>query len=164
MRPAFAEPVPGSKTTVIAPGLLRDGAVAYLNKDDAARLKLDLTAARRLALANAAADLATLQPEYVRDRNGVILFARLDSPRPTAAGMVLTPEFAALFKDTLGPDLLVAIPNRYRVYVYPALDQGYADTAELVQRDYQLSGERVSRELFRLTPQGLRAVGAFAEN
>lgn len=161
MRPDFAEPVAGSKTVVLAPGLLRGEDLRSLTREEADRLKIDLAAARRVARANASAELARLEPEYVRDARGVILYARLDSDRPVVASAVLAPDFLEKFRDTLGPDVLVAIPNRYRAYVYPALAETFGDTSELVLRDYELSGHRVSRELFRVTPQGLRAVGEF---
>lgn len=135
--------------------------MSFLRRADADRLKIDLASVDRIARANASAELAAIEPEYVRDARGVILFARLDGPRPTVAGTVLAPDFGEKFRDTLGPDLLVAIPNRYRIYVYPALAETFNDTAELVLRDYETSGDRVSRELFRVTPEGLRAVGEF---
>lgn len=161
MRPDFSEPIEGSKETVLTPGLLQDGEVAYLTKERCDRLKLNLESVRRVARAAAGAEAAKLKPEFVRDRRGVIQYAVITSESPTAASAVLAPEFAEMFADTLGPDLLVAIPNRYRVYVYPALAGDFADTAGLVVRDYELSGYPVSKEVFRLTKDGLQAVGSF---
>lgn len=161
MRPDFAEPVEGSKSTVLTPGLVRDGEVKYLTKAQFERLGLDLASVRRVARAAASAEAVKLKPEFVRDRRGVIRYAVVTSDSPATAGAVLAPEFAARFADTLGPDLLVAIPNRYRVYVFPALAGDFADAAELVVRDYELSGYPVSKEVFRLTKDGLRAVGSF---
>jgi hypothetical protein len=163
MRPDYPFPIEGTKATVITPGLIRDGEVRYLTKADVERLKLDLASVRRVARAAASSELARLTPEYVRDGKSVILYARLTSDAPIVAGTLLAPEFAAKFADTLGPDLLVAIPNRYRAYVYPALASKPEDTAELVQRDYELSPYPVSREIFQVTPRGLKVVGLFGE-
>lgn len=163
MRPDYAEPVEGSKETVLTPGLVRAGEATYLTKAQFERLNLDLKSVRRVARAAASAEAAKLRPEFVRDRRGVIQYAVITSDSPATASAVLAPEFAAMFTDTLGPDLLVAIPNRYRVYVYPALASDFADTAGLVVRDYELSGYPVSKEVFRLTKDGLRAVGSFEQ-
>ena len=161
MRPDYPSPVEGTKAVVLTPALVKDGEAAYLKKTDVARLGLDLESVRRVARASASVEAKKLKPEYVRDARGVLQYAVITTDSPTTAGAVLAPEFAALFADTLGPDLLVAIPNRYRVYVYPALAGDFASTAGLVLRDYELSPFPVSREVFRLTPRGLRAMGAF---
>ncbi len=161
MRPDFAFPIPGTKVTVLTPALIKDGEVNYLKKDDAQRLKLDLDSVRRIAATTASAELAALTPEYVRDSHGVALYARLTGESPTVASVVLAPDFAEKFADVLGPDLLVAIPNRSRVYVYPALASKFEQTADLVLRDYELAPYPVSKEVFRITPQGLRATGSF---
>jgi len=161
MRPDYAFPIPGTKSTIVTPATIKDDEATYLTKAEVARLKLDLDSIRRVAAASASAVLAKLTPEFVRDDRGVILYARLTSDSPATASAVLAPDFAAKFASTLGPDLLVAIPNRYRVYVYPALASKFEDTAPLILRDYELSPYPVSKEVFRVTPRGLRAEGGF---
>jgi hypothetical protein len=161
MRPDFVIPIAGTKETILTPALVRGVDATLLKKSEAARLKLDFDSIRRIALASASAELATLKPEYVRDKKGVALFAVLASDSPATASAVLAPDFAEKFADTLGPDILVAIPNRYRVYVYPALASRFQETADLVLRDYEMSGYPVSKEVFRVTPKGLQAVGTF---
>ncbi len=132
-----------------------------LKKADAERLKLDIDSARRVAAANASAMLATLKPDYVRDEHGVIQFAVLSSDSPATASAVLAPDFLDKFADIFGPDILVAIPNHNRIYVYPALASKFRDTAEFVILDYETSGSPVSKEVFRVMKDGLRAVGGF---
>lgn len=161
MRPDYPSPVEGTKDVVLTPALIKDGEATYLKKADVARLNLDLESVRRVARAAAGAEVKKFKPEFVRDARGVMQYAVITTDSPATAGAVLAPEFAAMFADTLGPDLLVAIPNRYRVYVYPALAGDFASTAGLVLRDYELSPYPVSKEVFRLTPRGLRAVGTF---
>lgn len=162
MRPDFPIPIAGTKRTVLTPALVRGEEATLLQKSEAERLKLDLASIRRVARASASAVLATLTPRYVRDQKGVALFAVLASDSPATASAVLAPDFGEKFAETLGPDLLVAIPTRYRVYVYPALASRFQETAGLVLRDYEVSGYPVSKEVFRVTPQGLQAVGMFA--
>lgn len=161
MRPDFPIPIAGTKATVLTPAIVSGEDAAVLKKADFERLNLDMDSIRRIARGSASAVLATLKPEYVRDKKGVALFAVLASDSPATASAVLAPDFADKFAGTLGPDLLVAIPNRYRIYVYPALASHFQETAQLVINDYEISGYPVSKEVFRVTPQGLRAVGTF---
>jgi hypothetical protein len=161
MRPDFAIPIAGTKETVLTPAIVRGDDVTVLKKAEAERLKLNMESIRRLATASARAELAKLTPEIVRDKRGVALFAVLASDSPTTGGAVLAPEFVEKFADVFGPDLLVAIPNRHRIYVYSALTTDFQSTASLVLRDYETSGSPVSKEVFRVTKDGLRAVGSF---
>lgn len=161
MQPDYALSIPGTKETILTPALVKGEEVTFLKKAEIARLKLDLDSIRRVTAASASAELAKLKPTYARDKKGVILYALLASDSPATASAVLAPDFAAKFADTLGPDILVAIPTRYRIYVYPALASRFQDTADLVLSDYEVSGYPVSKEVFRVTPEGLRAVGTF---
>jgi hypothetical protein len=163
MRPDYALSIPGTKETLLTPARVKGDDVTFLKKDDIARLKLDLDSIRRVTAASASAVLATLKPQYARDSKGVILYALLASDSPATASAALAPDFADKFADTLGPDLLVAIPTRYRIYVYPALASRFQDTAAQVLSDYEISGYPVSKEVFRVTPRGLEAIGKFSE-
>lgn len=161
LRPDYAFPISGTKATILTLSLVKGDDARELKKADAERLKLDIDSARRVAAANASAMLATLKPDYVRDEHGVIQFAVLSSDSPATASAVLAPDFLDKFADIFGPDILVAIPNHNRIYVYPALASKFRDTAEFVIRDYETSGSPVSKEVFRVMKDGLRAVGGF---
>jgi hypothetical protein len=161
MRPAFQFPIEGTRQTVLTPALIKGDQATVLTRDTFERLGLNLDSIRRVSRASASAALAELEPQFVRDEKGVVAFAILQSLRPIAAAAVLAPDFTDKFKDTLGPDLLVAIPNRYRVYVYPALASRFERTADHVLADYKVSAYPVSKEVFRVTPEGLQAVGTF---
>jgi hypothetical protein len=161
MRPDYVFPIAGTKATILTLALVKGDDARELKKADAERLKLDIDSARRVAATNASAVLAALKPDYVRDAHGVIQFAVLDSDSPATASAVLAPDFLDKFADIFGPDILVAIPNRTRIYVYPALASKFQDTADFVLRDYETSGSPVSKEIFRMTKDGLRAAGSF---
>jgi len=161
MRPDYAFPIAGTKATILTLALVKGDDAHELKKADAERLKLDIDSARRVAATNASAVLAALKPDYVRDAHGVIQFAVLDSDSPATASAVLAPDFLDKFADIFGPDILVTIPNRNRIYVYPALASKFQDTADFVLRDYETSGSPVSKEIFRVTKDGLRAAGSF---
>lgn len=161
MRPAFAEAIPGSDKTVFAPAIVRGDYVQFLNSDLMDRLKLRPESVRRVALRNASAELAALEPRYLRDPRGVVQAAIIDSDRPVAAATVFAPDFIERFEPVFGPDILVAIPNRYRIYIYPALASRFEDTADAVLFDFGLTPYAISTEVFRVRPEGLEAVGRF---
>lgn len=161
MRPDFMLPIPGTKDTILTPVLIKDHDVTPLTEETQKRLGLNLDSIRRVSRASASAALADLVPQIIRDKKGVAVFAILQSDKPVVAPTVLAPDFIDKFEDLFGPDLLVAIPNRYRIYVYPALASRFQDTADFVLSDYQVSAYPVSKEVFRVTRDGIEAIGTF---
>jgi hypothetical protein len=75
--------------------------------------------------------------------------------------MVLSPDFLKKFKDIFGPTILVAIPSRFTVYVFPALASEYKNYSPLVIQAYQQSAYPVSLEVFEISDAGMRAIGTF---
>ena len=82
---------------------------------------------------------------------------------PTASA-VLAPEFASLFSDSMGPDILVAIPNRFRIFVFPKVSPAYQRFSEIVIAEYDSSTYPVSKELFSVRKGKIIAVGGTVEN
>lgn len=153
--------VPGSSRTVLLPAWRSgDGTIHPLTSSDVAgRKDLDVTRLRQEATQSASQLLARIEPTFIRDEHQAIRFAILESENPPAAACILAPEFREKFLETIGPDVLVVIPNRSTVYIFPRSD---APTRELSERafiDYQGSNYPVSREVFDPAPGGLRAVG-----
>jgi len=161
MRSDFSTPIRGSSKTIIAPAVVRGDFVTFLDEETRAALGLKIESILRVAQKNASEELEKLTPRMLRDENGVIQAMVIDSDRPIVAATVLSPEFIGKFEPVLGPDLLVAIPNRYRVYVYPALASKFQATAKAVLNDYRLTPYPVSMEVFRVLPGSLEAIGTF---
>ena len=80
---------------------------------------------------------------------------------PLTASAVLAPEFATLFSDTLGPDILVAIPNRFRIFVFPKGSPAFQRFSEIVIAEYDSSSYPVSKELFSVRKGKLIAIGSY---
>ena len=164
MRPPVNHPIPGAKSTVLAAALAGsedDAEVQILRSADFDRLGVDWAAFAAKAQVQASAELVRLTPEYVRDKHEVIECAILRSDRPTTTSAALAQEFLTRFADTFGSKLLIAIPNRFTIYVFPALASRYRDYGAQVLSDYNTATYPVSREVFELSAQGLRAVGTF---
>lgn len=163
MRPPVANPVTGSERTLYAAGALHDGSLDTFSVAEFAALKLEWHDFALRAQANAAADLATLTPRYVRNRRNVIEYAALESPRPIVASAVLAPGLLALFTETLGETVLLVVPNRSTAFVFPALAGNHRDFWPMVFAAYRATPFPVSVEVFECSAKGLRAVGIFEE-
>ena len=164
MHPEISQPIPGAKGTVLAAGWTNSDTddLRLFRRAELVRAGApDWAAFLKQAQAAASAELARLAPEYIRDKNQVIECVALHSDRQTTAGAVLAPDFLKRFSHDLGSKLLLAIPNRFTIYVFPALASRYGAYGGRVIREYYATSWPVSRELFELSASGLRAVGTF---
>ncbi|HEY6677197.1 MAG TPA: hypothetical protein VIZ87_10445 [Terrimicrobium sp.] len=154
-------PIDGAERTVLVPARYVNGEVLPLKSNDI--LTLGATRDTILASAPKAASevLATLTPRFIRDENKVIQCAVLESASPLTASAVLAPEFGTLFRETLGPEILVAVPNRFRIFVFPQGTPAFQRFSEIVIAEYDSSSYPVSKELFTLRKGKLTAVGSY---
>jgi hypothetical protein len=163
MRPPVANPIEGSERTLLAAGVLREGGLETLRAAEFAALKMEWAGFLTRARANAAADLATLKPRYVRNRRKVIEYAALESERPVVASAVLAPGFLSLFAETLGERVLLVVPSRSTAFVFPALAGHHRDYWPMVFAAYRATPWPVSIEVFEVSAAGVRAVGIYEE-
>jgi hypothetical protein len=161
MRYESSWPIQGAQRTVLVPARYVNGEVLPLRRDEV--LSLGATRDKILASAPKAASevLAGLKPRFIRDESKVIQCAVLESGSPLTASAVLAPEFPALFSETLGPDILVAIPNRFRIFVFPGGTPAYQRFSEIVIAEYDSSPYPVSKELFSVRKGKLTAIGSY---
>jgi hypothetical protein len=103
--------------------------------------------------------MATLNPLMVRDAHQVIQAAVMSSDDPRLASCILNPGFLRRFSAIFGPDLIVAIPSRTKIYVFPKLANRLPEMSQVIRDDYLISPQPVSTELFELSKKGMRAIG-----
>jgi hypothetical protein len=163
MKAPVTAPIAGAQKSELAAAITSEGSLEVLTRAQFDALKVDWEAFTAQAQTNANADLAALKIEYVRDRKKVITYALVRSERGLAASAVLAPKFPALFKDTLGDKLLVAIPNRMTAYIFPRLASAYQEYAPLILEAYRATPFPVSKEVFELSREGIKAVGTYEE-
>lgn len=161
MRPPVAVAVPGSQRTVLAAGFTDALDVEIMSREQFGRLDVGWDVFARRATENAERFLGTLEPKFTRDGTGVIQFATISSDRPLVAAAALAPGFAKRFADTLGPEFLVAVPNRYLVYAFPKLASHYREYAPMVLDAYDATPYPVSLEVFEVTRDSFRAIGVY---
>jgi hypothetical protein len=151
--------IEGSQRTTLAIGRVVDGDIDPLTREQKKSVHKTFDQIRAEALKTASDTLARLQPEFFRDKNGVIRHAAIESADPLTASCVLAPEFVEKFRNTLGPDLLVAIPTRNQVLIFSRQDDAHLRLSETIIGNYLGSNYPVSREIFALENGRLRSLG-----
>lgn len=151
--------IEGSDRTVLALVRVTDGEIFGAEGGHDRIMDLAMKTIDPDAERTAAGVFAAIAPRFVRDKNGVIEYAALESKNPLTASCVLAPGFAEKFADTLGPDLLVALPNRYQLLVFSRQDQAFQKIGEYIISGYLGSNYPVSREIFSLQNGKLRSLG-----
>ena len=108
--------------------------------------------------------LKTLKPKYRRNSKKVIEYALLESDHPLTATTVMVDEFRDLFKETLGDQLLIVIPNRFTVYVFPKLASTIGEYQGKFMQLFRDAVYPASSEIFEVTGKGFRVFGSFRED
>ena len=152
-------PIEGSQRTTLAIARVVDGEIEPLTREQKKSVHMTFDQIRAEALKTASTTLAKMKPEFLRDKNGVIRHAAIESKDPLTASCVLAPEFGEKFRDTLGPDLLVAMPTRNQVLVFSRQDDTHLRLAETIIGNYLSSNQPVSREIFAWEGGQLRSLG-----
>lgn len=152
-------PIAGSERTILALVRLQGKEISGAEGGHQRTLAMAMKAIGPDAQRTAQDVLASLKPKFVKDKNGVIQYAVLESEDPLTASAVLAPEFADRFASTLGPDLLVAMPNRFQILVFSRQDQAFQKMGEAIIAGYLGSNYPVSREIFALEKGRLHSIG-----
>jgi len=159
MHPEVSFPISGAKRTLLVPGYMSGGDLHYFTKKEWDAQGLTWDAFRARAARNATEK--KVSGELVRDHKKVVQYAAISSGDPLTATMVLAPDFAKKFTDIFGPSVLVAIPNRFTLFVFPTLASEYKDYSQQVISAYHDSAYPVSLEVFEISAAGIKAIGVY---
>jgi hypothetical protein len=162
-RAPVAEPFAGAKRTEVAAGTFTDSELNPFTKEEFDKLGWSWDSFSTLAQYQAATDLPDLRYSFVRDRRGIITYARVDSDRPVVSSVVLIPGFLDLWQSTLGEKVLMVVPNRFTAFLFPRLASDYLEYWPMVFRAYRETAYPVSVEVFELSADGWRCLGAYEE-
>jgi len=158
-RPPIHRFLEGSRHTILFPArIFENGIYEPLTSESGLNAKYWDNFIRE-SLERASLLLATLDPLMVRDRAGVIQMAVLSSDNPMVASCILTHGFLQRFSAIFGPELLIAIPSRNKIYVFPKLANRIASAIPTIHDDHLISPMPVSSEIFELSAKGLHSVG-----
>ncbi len=163
-RPPVYRYLPGSRETILYPAI-----IGRYNRSDPLPHAAQLSPKEwdhliKETEENSMLQLATITPEMIRDKRGVIQMAVISTDDPTTASLILLPAFLQHFSAIFGSELIIAIPSRNKIYVFPKLANQISKITDLMLDDYRISPMPVSTELFELSPKGLKAIGDFNPN
>jgi hypothetical protein len=164
MRTEAAQLLPGSKKTVIVPAREDEFGLARLSKEEFAATGLKWAQFLTQAATASATLLKELKPEIHRDAKNVAQYAVLKSGSHLTAGIVLCPEFFAQFREIFGDRLVVFMPDRFHVYVFP---RGFTDFQTMgpdIFESHRNSIWPCSQEAFEITADGLKCLGTFEQD
>lgn len=160
--PPVSRLLKGAKMTAFVPGReTRLGSVRYYTKAEFDALGYGWAGFTRRAEAAATRVWATLKPEMSKDARGNVISAVVRGQSHLTAGTVLAPAFYEMFRTAMGDDLVVLIPDRFTIYVFPRPMGDYKALGPKILEAYAEASYPVSYEVLLLNKEGLSALGSF---
>ena len=151
-------PIRDARATVLAVARMSADGIEFAG---AAGAKAEELAAE--SAARATEWLRGAEVALVRDRRKVVEYAVVRSDKAPVCATLFSPDFLKRFEDVFGPKMLVVIPNRQAVFVFPGVGTDPGAFAELILEEWRGRAPKVSLEVFELSAAGLRAVGRIEE-
>jgi hypothetical protein len=158
LKTSAARALGGSKETVLSPAEQTPDGLRILNADAFAAKGLSWEEFSAKALIVSTNLLKGLTPSVSKDKNGVALYAKVESDSPLTSSCVLCPEFAARFERELGKELLVLVPDRFTIYVFPRRGGEFQKLGPEIAKQFVASVYPASAEAFEITASGLKPV------
>ena len=163
MRHEVSFPLAGAKDTVLAPAKLGESGIEFPTVAAWHGARLDEEAVRKVTARYASELLQHVKVEWVRNSKGVVEYAALRSDKVPVCVSVFAPQFMKQFEDVFGPKVMVVIPNRQTVFVFPGVAVDFAEYAPLILEAWRGPSPKVSLEVFELGERGLAARGRIEE-
>ncbi|MFN0130270.1 MAG: hypothetical protein ACKV19_26710 [Verrucomicrobiales bacterium] len=152
----------GGRVTALVPGKETDvGGVRYYTASEFEALDLGWGGFRKRAEATAERVWAKLKPEVEKDGKGFVRSAVVRGTSHLTASAVLAPKFYETFRATMGDDLVVLIPDRFTIYVFPRPMGEYKAMGPKILEAYADATYPVSYEVLLLNKEGLSVLGSF---
>ena len=152
-------PLSGAKSTVLAPARMGESGIEFATVGAWAAAKLDEEKVRKLTAHFAAELLRHTKVEFVRNGKNVVEYAVLRSEKFPVCVTVFAPEFRRQFEEVFGPKVMVVMPNRQTVFVFPGVAVDFSEYATMIFDAWRSPSAKVSLEVFELSERGLRAAG-----
>ena len=159
--PQVVQPIPGAKMTGLVPGRETSLGVRYLTPSEYAGLNVSWAGFRQRAEAAAARQFAILKPRVIRDAKGFARYAVINGKSHLTASAIFAPDFRKQFRESMGDDLIVLIPDRFTIYVFPRSMSEYKQFGRQIIEAYDEATYPVSYEVFLLNRDGLSCIGSF---
>lgn len=162
LRTVLARPLPDAKFTVIVPA--KEDSVlglTHYNKEEFAATGLDWDQFMSKAAAAATRLLVSIKPVVAKDASGQVAYVKLQSERPFAASVVLSPRLVPLFQSVLGDRLVALMPDRYTVYLFSRNFGQFQSFGQKIINDHAEAVYPCSIEVFEISREGIKCIGGF---
>jgi hypothetical protein len=157
--PEVFQAVKGAKSTVLVPARRISAGVDTFSNAEWAAEKLEWPEVMAGAMEIADRLVEKLEVSWERDDHGVILYGEADSRDPFLGSVMFSKEFLNRFKEELGAEIYVVIPERGRLFLFPKFGGKLEGFAASLAEIYQGSALRVSLEVFLVNEAGCQVVG-----
>lgn len=163
LRTALARALPGAKLTVMAPAREHDLGLKLLTPEEFRAT--GLTWPEFEAKAAAAADrlLSSLTPDIRKGADGNPSYAILKSESHLTSSILFAPGLTDRFRATFGDRLVVLMPDRFTLYVFPRSFADFQKHGKQILRQHADSVYPCSVEAFEVTGEGVRCIGSFGD-
>lgn len=160
--PEITKSIPGAKLTALAPGRETSiRTVRYYTKQEFTALGMGWSGFEKKAAETADRVFATLKPKLTRDARGFVVSAEVRGASHLTASTVLAPQFFEHFRKSMGDELVLLIPDRFTIYVFPRPLGAYQEMGKKILLAYEEAAHPVSYEVLLLNRNGLSALGSF---
>jgi hypothetical protein len=153
----------GAKNTVLAPARIGETGVEFPTVAAWEAGGLSEETVRKVTARFASEWLRHTKVEWVRNRKNVVEYAVMRSDKFPASAIVFAPEFLRQFEDVFGPKVMLVIPNRQTVFVFPGVAVDFSEYAAMILEAWRSPSAKVSLEVFELGERGLKATGRIEE-
>ena len=151
--------IEGAKDIKLAPAYEWKYGVKLFTKEEWEKLDAEWNAYVANATRIANGIVEKLKVEWVRSERGVIDYAILQNEDPFFSSIIISKKFHPLFKEKLGENLHVIIPDRETIYVFPAEGGKLNGYGPSIVTRYETSNQSVSTEVILLNSKGYKVIG-----
>tara|TARA_R110002096_G_scaffold91625_3_gene207247 strand:- start:2093 stop:2689 length:597 start_codon:yes stop_codon:yes gene_type:complete len=161
--PKIAHPVNGAKSTVLVPALnTKYGLDRYTEEEwNAQKLGWPDVFPKAMKLADSLAK--KIEPRWVRDRRGVILYGVIEDRDPFVSSVIFSEALHERMKSVLGKEFLALVPDRNIIFLFPKFGGNLEDYSVSIVEQYRRAPIKVSLEIFEISGNGCKVVGALGQ-
>lgn len=161
--PSVFQEIPGAQETVAVPARQTGSGAITLSAREWKEEGLEWTRILAGATERAIRLEKSMVIQWERDSRKVYQYAVIESKDPFISSVIYSPGFLEHFRENLGSEVLVVVPDRFSIYVFPRFGKALDEFGPSLVRRYEDAVFKVSLEVFLIgTGKGPRALGKIA--
>lgn len=166
MRTAHFAQVGGSLKTIFSPAreVAGPAGIELYTEAEFAKLGIGMDAFEKKAREGAERLLGVYRPELIQDQTGKVRYAVYRGEQQVFACLLMAPSLGKVFEGVFGKKIIVAMPDRNSLYVFPSDPAAVDDFAGDLESRYETSPWAASDEVFLVDSedQTIKVLGSFA--